>query len=194
MYKEIRKRMRTGDVIAFSGKGRTSNAIKFVTDSDISHVAIVYCTEDGRVMLMESTTLNDIPDCETGKFIKGVQKQYLSDRIKSYDGQVYWYRNSENIKRHNRDLMLEWLDDKHGKETAYDQKGAIMSGFDIFDPLGFVAEEDFSSLFCSELVCKALQIAEVVGIEKNASEQTPADVIKYPCLEQRIEIRLIDEC
>ena len=69
MYQDLRKYMKTGDVIAFSGKGRTSNIIKGATFCDISHVGIVYKTLADRVVIMESTSLNNIADCMTGEFI-----------------------------------------------------------------------------------------------------------------------------
>ncbi len=184
MYEKTREYMRTGDIIAFSGKGRTSNIIKRFTHSDISHVGIVYCTE-GRIKIMESTSLNGMADCETGEFIKGVQVQYLSERLESYDGQAYWCALNQDA---NEYPMLEWLQDVHGKRTPYDTIQALGAGADWIDYLGFANEEDFSSLFCSELVCKALQLAGVVNREVNPSEQTPADVMKYKCLEARLQI------
>ena len=187
-YEDLRSQMKTGDLISFSGKGRVSNIIKGYTNSDISHVGIVYANE-GRVKIMESTSLNDIADIDTGEFVKGVQKQYLSERLKGYDGQCYWQPLNVKIKDKYKDAMINWLSDAHGKRTPYDTIQAIGAGADIFDKIpGFENEEDFSSLFCSELVCKALQVADVVTSVINPSEQTPADVIGYRCFDKRIEI------
>ena len=183
MYEEIRDHLRTGDVIGFSGKGRASNIIKAGTFCDISHVGMVYKTLGDRVVIMESTSLNDIADCETGEFIKGVQKQYLSDRLDTYDGQVYWYPLNKPIE--NDIAMIGWLADVHGKKVPYDTVQAICSALDILVPDN---KEDFTRLFCSEMVCRALQLGGVVSDELNASEQTPADVIKYDCLDERVQI------
>ena len=81
--------------------------------------------------------------------------------------------------------MLYWLKDKHGKRTPYDTLQAIGAGIDILMPDN---KEDFNKLFCSELVCRSLQLAGVVDACLNPSEQTPADVIDYPCLLERKQI------
>ena len=191
MYSKIRGEMKTGDLISFSGKSRISNLIKWRTRSDISHVGIVYGTELGktpRVFLMESTGLNNLPDYKTGEFVKGVQLQQLSKRIATYDGQVYWHKLMDHINDTEQDAMLNWLMSTHDKRVPYDTFQAIGAGADLFDSLGLVNEPDFSSLFCSELVCKALQLAKIAPDYLNPSEQTPADVIDYECFDLRIQI------
>lgn len=40
----------------------------------------------------------------------------------------------------------------------------------------------------SEMVCRALQLGGVVSGELNASEQTPADVIEFDCLDGCVQI------
>lgn len=192
-YKDLRNKMKTGDVISFSGKGRTSNIIKWFTRSDISHVGIVMETEFNnafgqRVLILESTSLNNIPDIKTGEFIKGVQMQQLSKRIEAYDGQAYWHKLAKPLSLSGERKMLQWLSMQHNKRVPYDSFQAMGAGIDLFDSFGLANEPDFSSLFCSELVCKGLQLAEVVSDLINPSEQTPADVIKYECLERRIQI------
>tara|TARA_R110002096_G_scaffold137381_1_gene290692 strand:- start:148 stop:678 length:531 start_codon:yes stop_codon:yes gene_type:complete len=175
--------MKTGDVIGFSGKGDVSNVIKQFTGCDISHIGIVYRTPEDRVVIMESTSLNDIPDCVTGERIKGVQQQYLSDRLASYDGQAYWYALDADVE--DFEPMFDWLEQVHENRTEYDTAQAIGAGIDYFVPEN---HECLNKLFCSELVSHALQLAGVVPDEINASEETPADVIKYPCLLERKQI------
>ena len=186
MYELNRLVMRTGDVIAFSGKGRVSEVIKTYTRSDISHVGIVFKNENGRVIIMESTTLLDKPDLVTGEFIKGVQQQYLSDRIKAYDGLVYWCGLTENIKIQKQADMIKWLSDVHGKRTSYDALGAVLAGSYALNTFDFARDEDFSSLFCSELVTKALQIAGVVSDKVLAASQTPQDVLNFKCIAPKV--------
>jgi len=183
MYQELRNYMKTGDVIGFSGKGDVSNVIKHFTNCDISHVGIVYRTAEDRVIIMESTSLNDIPDCVTGEQIKGVQQQYLSDRLSSYDGQAYWYALDTDVEDFTP--MNIWLEDVHEDRTEYDTVQAIGAGIDYFVPDN---HECYRKLFCSELVSQALQLAGVIPEDINASEQTPADVVNYPCLLERKQI------
>lgn len=193
MYADVRNKMKTGDVISFSGKGRTSNLIKWRTGSDISHVGMVMETEFNnafgqRVLIIESTSLNNIPDIKTGEFIKGVQMQQLSKRLDSYDGQAYWHKLNTPLSCSGERKMLQWLSTQHNKKVPYDTFQAIGAGADFFDKFGIVNAPDFSSLFCSELVCKALQLAGIVSDMVNPSEETPADVVRYECLDRRVQI------
>ena len=183
-YEDIRPEIKTGDVIAFSGNGLTSSVIKLVTRSDISHVGIVLSkAEDGRIYIIESTSLLTTPDAVTGELHKGVQIQYLSDRIRDYDGEVYHVPLIKNLKNPND--MIAWLIQKHEEQIPYDTMQAIGSALDIFIRLH--NEEDFSSLFCSELITKALQLGGVVPKSINASEMHPEDVMQFKCLGPRSE-------
>lgn len=183
MYEQLRQYIKTGDVIGFSGKGDVSNIIKRFTGCDISHVGIVYRTTEDRVIIMESTSLNDLPDCETGERIKGVQQQYLSDRLDSYNGQAYWYALDSD--QDDFRAMNAWLEEVHDNRTEYDTLQAIGAGLDFFVPDN---RECLKKLFCSELVSHALQLAGVIPDEINPSEETPKDVIDYPCFLERKQI------
>jgi hypothetical protein len=178
-YQRIRDKIKTGDLIAFSGKSLVANTIKSFTDSDISHVGIVYRADGGRVQLMESTSLSNQKDIKHNDYIKGVQLHYLSERIEKYNGEVYLKRILKPIP--NEKEMLEWLSVKHSKRTPYDYLQAFGAGVDTFDFIGLRNEPDFSSLFCSEMVAKALQVGGVISEQVNPSEETPADVMDYLC-------------
>lgn len=89
--------LETGDVIIFSAKtGWIGRMIKWWTDSEYSHVGMVIknprfpdFNKDG-VFLIESTTLEKIPDVEDHKIKLGVQLQDMSQVISKYDGNIYW--------------------------------------------------------------------------------------------------------
>src|SRR5262245_10898468 len=102
--------MKAGDAILFSGHGGFSDLIKRHTNSEYSHVAMVI-PGDGphgdRVLITESTTLVDIPDAVSHEFIKGVQIQYLSDRIWNYQGRVFWLPLAGNILPKRLDAMMD---------------------------------------------------------------------------------------
>jgi len=53
----------------------------------------------------------------------------------------------------------------------------------------FENKPDFSSLFCSEMVTKVLQLGDFLPSAINPSEQTPADVIAYDCFKERVQIK-----
>lgn len=189
MYKEIRTKMKTGDLIAFSGKSRISNIIKAGTNSDISHVGMVFETDimgDGRVEIIESTSLTTLPDTHTGEIRKGVQRQMLSQRMDMYEGQVYWQPLNIKLGVAEQARMFSWLYCKWASKVKYDTVGAIVAGVDIVD---IINEPDFSTLFCSELVAEGYRLAGLLPENYNASEATPADVVKFAFLGARVQIK-----
>ena len=191
-YKTIRPTLKTGDVIAFSGKGRASNLIKWKTNSDYSHVGMVLDTVMGglgkTVMLVESTSLVNIPDAETKELWKGVQIHILSNRLDNYDGKAWVLPLKNPISDTKQIEMQRWLRKKHQEKTPYDTVQALGAGMDLFDNLGLENDVDFNSLFCSELVTKALQIADVVDCNINPSEMTPADVGRFSCFGDAVRL------
>ena len=193
MYEKIRNELKIGYVIAFSGKGRVSRIIKWKTDSEISHIGMIYKIDAlgiARIQLIESTTLGNLPDIKEGKVRKGVQLQFLSQRLDTYNGEAWVYILKDKIEGEWLVDMLTWLTDVHTKKIDYDTFQAIGAGMDLFDMIpGIEMEPDFSSLFCSELVSKALKIAGIIVDEINPSEQTPADVCRYSCFETPIKIK-----
>lgn len=192
MYNEIRKKMKFGDVISFSGKGDISNIIKWKTNSDISHVGMVLENEfiggEKRVVLIESTSLVNLPDIRTKELIKGVQQQHLGQRLFSYDGQAYYHELQVELNGDQKIAMYNWLFNKHASRTPYDSVQALGSALDLLDAFGAENKPDFSSLFCSEMVAKAFKVAGLLDRAYNPSEATPADVVGYDFLAPRIEL------
>ncbi|WP_243375276.1 hypothetical protein [Geotalea sp. SG265] len=180
-YEEAREKMQPGDVIAFSGKGNVSEVIKLFTKSEVSHVGVVYKTKQindsdpNRYIntLMESTSLEGF---------SGVIMTRLSDRIRDYDGNLWWLPLSQ-VSRSNLNVtkFFDFLVKQEGK--AYDTKQAIKSALDALDNTPFLRgttynKEDFSKFFCSELVAAALEEAGVIN-NVNASEVTPIDLCNF---------------
>ncbi len=186
LYLQNRTSMKTGDVIAFSGNGRVSKIIKWKTKSPYSHVGIVLDTNmqgmGKAVLMMESTALCHIPDVLSGKIMNGVQMHFLSRRLETYDGSAWWLPLKELLPPYAVFNLQSWLREKRLEHVPYDKMQVLGAGMDFFDWIpGLANEKDFSSLFCSELVTKALQIAGVVNDNINPSEQTPADVVAMGC-------------
>ncbi len=186
--------MKTGDVIAFSGKGKVSQIIKWKTNSQFSHVGIIMNTHmqggvGEAVLLFESTAFSYIPDDATKEIINGVQMHFLSRRIESYAGNAWWLPLKEKMAEYQEFNMQKWLRNVHESRVKYDAVGAIGAGEDLFDWIpGIENEPDFSSLFCSELVAKALQVAGVISEDINPSEQTPADIAKFGCVAEPVAL------
>ena len=135
IYNTIRESVRTGDVFAFSGKGRTSNVIKRVTNSQYSHVGMALWitpmhSQLSRLFIIESTTLNDIPDV-SGEYRRGVQMVPLAQRLEGYDGDCWWVPIKVPILDDDEKTRLTtWLFQKHSSHVEYDTAQAIAAGID----------------------------------------------------------------
>ncbi len=185
-YSEVRAAMQPGDVIAFSGSGRTSNIIKRFTRSTVSHVgAVLRRTEADMVELIESTSL-------MGSV--GVQINLLSERLDHYGGNcpAWWLPLRQEVRIElDMDKWHTFMLRTVGR--GYDFEQAAKSGVDVFDRTPFLkrltlANEDFTEFFCSELVAAALEDGGGIG-EVNASEITPADLCKWDIFEEAVQVQ-----
>lgn len=188
-YNEVRGRMNPGDIVAFSGKGHFSEIIKWATRAPVSHIGIVFESkilidndaQSGKVVdIFEATTLHEDP--VTGTKIAGVQKNRLSDKIKYYDGEMWWLPLSKK-SRSTLDLkeFVNFL--MHQDDKEYDMPQAVKSALDAFDKVPLLGRttynsEDFSAFFCSELATAALDAGGVIN-KINASEVTPIDLCRF---------------
>lgn len=183
-YDEARGLMKPGDVIAFGGKGHFSEIIKFATFSDVSHVGVILQTKitddtTGRFFnqIIESTSLNGF---------NGVNISRFSDRLSTYDGELWWLPLKEEIREalFDQKKFFDFLFNQAKERKPYDMPQAVKSALDAMDNLPFgmngpgYNSEDFSKFFCSELVSAGLEIAGAVGTV-NASEVTPIDLCRW---------------
>lgn len=183
-YQDARKRMKPGDVIAFSGKGHFSEIIKWATFSSVSHVGVILQSQ-----LREDDTdrfFNQIIESTSLNGFSGVMASRFSDRLSAYEGDIWWLPLATDMRKdksmHKRffDFLFRQAEDA----IPYDMPQAVKSAIDALDDLPFGKHgpmyngEDFSRFFCSELVAAGLEAAEVVTTV-NASEVTPADLCSW---------------
>ena len=187
-YQDARKLMQPGDVIAFGGKGHFSELIKLGTFSSVSHVGVIIQTripEDDTDrffnQIIESTSLHGF---------NGVNISRFSDRLDSYEGELWWLPLKEKIRQttFDKQMFFDFLLNQAKARKPYDMPQAIKSPIDLLDnlPLGLHGaaynQEDFSKFFCSELVAAGLEIAGAVDCV-NASEVTPIDLCRWAIYE-----------
>jgi hypothetical protein len=169
-----RAKLKTGDVVLFSGKGGISAGIKWATLSRWSHVGmIVVLPEYDFVTVWESTTLSTLVDLDTNVPRKGVQLVPLSARIEGYGGEVA-VRQLKGVAFDGADVrnLMQLRRELAGRAYEEKQIELIKAAYD--GPLGRNSE-DLTSLFCSELVAEAYQKLGLLGEEKPSNEYTPAD-------------------
>lgn len=190
-YYDVREQMRPGDCVAFGGRGAFSSAIKFFTRSVVSHVGIIQHSQ----MLDDTTDRYFNLICESTQIgdFAGVTTNQLSVRLAQYDGEVWWLPLSDECRaRFNLVGFWNWIYAQEGKH--YDLPQAILSGFDMLDRFGIgLAEEDYSELFCSELLIGGVKThapradgapmgGGVLGADVNASEVIPIEAVLWPGL------------
>lgn len=195
-YDKVKGLIRTGDLIAFSGKGWQSGLIKNATSSKYSHVgAAVWITPsltmEPRLFIAESTTLNTAPDV-MGEYRKGVQIVAMAQRLEGYDGEAWWFPLKNPLTEDEKIAFLDWIWKAYSSKTKYDTAQAIAAGLDpeqakgwlkwILAPLGKLTSnrEDLKRLFCSEMYAKSMQVVNRVPPSINPSEMTPEDVVDFP--------------
>jgi hypothetical protein len=185
-YDDARSEMKAGDVIAFSGKGNFSDIIKWATRAAVSHVGVILQSQlliDGTLQqgffnqIIESTSLNGF---------SGVCISRLSDRLDTYEGEIWWLPLRENIhaamdKKKFYDFLI------HQDHKEYDMPQAVKSALDALDKVPIAGSathnvEDFSRFFCSELVAAGLEEAGAIS-HINASEVTPIDLCSFSLFE-----------
>lgn len=191
-YDTIRPDINHGDVIAFGGEGIASSVIKLVTNSSVSHVGIVYQTDEvngtWQNWLMESTSLNGM---------SGVAYTRLSTRLMDYRGRVWWLPLSESF-RNTMDWFKaqQWLDNQKGK--PYATKAAIFSALDKMEKLPLIGKwftnpEKYQQLFCSQLVCGAFKAGGAFPENLNPAEITPRDLTVMNIYREYLQLKGTDK-
>jgi hypothetical protein len=172
--------MKSGDLLAFSGANFISDLVNVATYGlprcGISHVAIIGDAEDGRQLLWESTTLDDLP-CEiTGKRIEGFQAHTVSQAVERYRGKVWLYPLYRDLYEAERNRLTVILSGLIGR--SYDSLGACRSaGVGLSWIESLFRDEDLSSIFCSESVAAVYAALGLVPA-KNASRWNPNRLVR----------------
>lgn len=173
-YTNIRSKMKPGDVIAFSGKKLHSGVIKLFTDSNVSHVGVIFQSKLSIAGDPKKRSFNLVAEATAS----GVRFTGLKGITKLYDGELWWLPLSK-ASRQNLKLkkFFDFLLCSEGK--PYDFEQAIGAGTDGPGDLDIKRnQEDFEKLFCSELVAGALENGGVIA-NINASEVTPIDLCRF---------------
>lgn len=182
LYPEVRDKMRPGDIIAFGGRSRFSELIKFSTRSAVSHVAMVFQSQ----MLHDRKQryFNQVMEATTWQQFSGVMINRLSERVTAYNGEVWWLPLSDSAREQfdiGQEACFEFALSQQRK--PYDLPQALKSAVDVNDNGCLIDrltrnDEDFSSFFCSELCSAMLEAASVLPTV-NASEITPIDLCRF---------------
>ena len=162
IYKEVRNKIKNGDILMYKGKGFVSWTVKVVTRSEYSHAGIAVWWNE-RLMVMEA-----IGD--------GVIISPLSRNVSDYHGEVEWYEYYQPIPEGKQKEMIIFAQQELGKK--YDMKGVIGLGVKtLFRIKPDITKKKPNKLFCSQYVAN---IYSAVGLDldiKNSDLSTSPDDI-----------------
>jgi len=180
-YKDARKLMQAGDVIAFGGNSFFSEVIKLTTHSLISHVGVILQTEIRHDT--EDRFINKIIESASINGFSGVQDSRLSERLEHYNGdEIWWLPLKKEIReqRFDQTKFYNFLFAQAEARKEYDLPQGIKSAIDGFDKIHGPSynKEDYSKFFCSELVAAGFEYANVTD-SINASEVTAIDLCRW---------------
>lgn len=172
--------VKAGDVIGFSGRSWISAAINIGTYAiplfGISHIGIMAHDDKGRLLIFESTSLDDLP-CEiSGEVFTGTQAHKLEDILKAYKGRAYHYPLYRPLYPNEDERLTQFL--METIHTPYDMMGAFRAGgvgLSWFESL--LRPQDLSTIFCSEWVASALSVIGVFQTT-NASRWNPNHLVR----------------
>lgn len=167
--------LQTGDIILFSGKKSyfTNWVIEYFTSSMYSHIGIVikdppFYPKLKGLYILESTETPLIKDSEDGKYKLGVGLKLLSEKLKHYDGRVF-YRKL-HIERD--EAFVEKVDKIHRivHNKPYD--------LEIEDWLSAKFRAEFGDVHRKDtFICSALVAFFLVGVEAIAKD-TPWTILR----------------
>lgn len=163
MYLDQRTQIMTGDPIFFSGEGFESDVIKAITGSDKSHIGMAVVAPLNMVLCMESTRLLD------GK--SGVQVNFLSDRVRDYDGTL----STKNLFIDRDVEFYNVLEQGFGfmRGREYERSILELAFSACKEPIG---GEDFSSIFCSEMLAYFYKLWKCLPADVPANSYTPGEI------------------
>lgn len=150
--------IKAGDIIGFSGDNWISALVNLATYGipfwSLSHVGVLGHADDGRLLLFESTQLDDLP-CEiTGEVFLGTQAHQLEHVVNVYKGKVWHYPVFRPLYASEDERLTDFL--MATLHVPYDKMGAFRSGgVGLSWVESLLHPDNLNSIFCSELVAAA---------------------------------------
>ncbi|KJE95215.1 hypothetical protein CAOG_05690 [Capsaspora owczarzaki ATCC 30864] len=186
-YCRARANFKTGDVILFSSANWKSGLTKYWTESPFSHAGIIFQEPaTGRFLTFESTNNTDPEEyypTNATEWWTGSHCFDLDQRVLAYAGDVYYGQNKNILTEEQTDALWKYVAAHRARRTPFGYFQLFGAGFDGFDGIGLTLEpEEYSVMICSAFVAGALKEIGLVPQTLNVTEQTPADVSRFPCL------------
>lgn len=173
-FAELRATLDSGDVLLFGGESRFSQAIKHLTGSHWSHVALVARPwAEGPLLLWEATLDPDLPDIATHQIAPGVNLYDLEQWIRHYAGETAIRPLRIERTKKMRAALLDFYLEVCGRPFERNPLELLRPLYD--GPLVTQHEPDLSSFFCSKLVAEAYQRMGLLPTHPPCNSYAPRD-------------------
>jgi len=173
-YIELKRELKTGDMVLFQGLYYDSNIVKCVDNTPFSHIGMVYRSEAGILYIWHSTFhRNSFPLDRITKTVKnGPQLNKIDEILPRYAGYVYVRQLESNIDINNRKLY-RWMKDRINKSYEANISELLYSSWDCGPFCSNKKNLDY--YFCSELVIETYIYLGLLDESKyyNSNEYTP---------------------
>ena len=175
-YNAVRDEIKTGDLIAFSGRGFISSIIKLVTMSQISHVGIA--------IVGDSAFMGKVVCVAEVRMKIGVQINLLRPRLEEYKGKIWVYPLKEELIIDQELALVAAIRKEHTEKIKYNYKQAAKAAIDIFDDAGFEAKENKKENICSGFVARHYKGIKIIDEAINFAEIVPGELLDFPCVDR----------
>lgn len=173
-YADVRRELKTGDIVLMGGTSIFSRAIRMLTGSMWSHVGMVMKIDEPDILLLwESTTNGHDEDVQTGEIKRGVQLVPLSKRVRDHTGNLGFRSLNRRLTSAEMAKLNKF---RHSvKDKGYDFDGLELLRAALDSGLFWENREDLSAYFCSELIADTYREIGFLDGGKPANEYTPDD-------------------
>jgi len=186
VFDDIQRRLKTGDIVLFSGKGGFSRSIRWFTFSTWTHVGmIIRLPEIDEPLIWESLRVPEIPDAIDGKMKSGVQLLRLKERIANCSGPVAIRTLNEPITETMFQALLEFRELVKNRPYEKSMMELFRAAWD--GPFGR-NHENLDSIFCSELIAEAYQAMGLLECDKKGGTPSNEYTPKYFSEEGRLPL------
>jgi hypothetical protein len=157
-YEEIRDKIRTGDIILFSGKSAISLSIKLMVQSKWSYIGMALrLPQVDTIFIWEASPLLKLEDAIEGRSYRAVRLVELGDRLNNYRGDISIRHligididENMEMKKHLINFRKEIRHRPYEKVKLDLMREALGSPLDE-------TRGDFAHFFSSELIAEAYQ-------------------------------------
>ena len=142
--------LQTGDVLLFSGRGLSSEVIRWFTGSRWTHVGVVVRLDDtDEPLLLESNLGPESVDLLSGQAQPGICLVQIERKLSDYQGDIaIRRRQGEPLSVRQRRLVRRLV------RKLYRRPYRHYLWRQVIDRLPFTQRRDYSAMFCSELVAE----------------------------------------